>query len=186
MLIFNRFLFFNTFEMWNSQNKTTPGVSVVKNLPANAGDSGDMSLISESRRSPWVGKGNPLLYSCLGRGLCQATIRHTGSQRVEHNWARTHTQQGAQRRSDGNFPLMKTWPKTSSIFKEWSALMLMFWHHDLIIFPVKKWSPTLHSSKQHRHDHSFLLCRKPLQFFSSGEIVYVDANTSGCLARGVL
>ena len=32
---------------------------VVKNLPANAGDTGDM------RRSPGGGNGNPLQYSCL-------------------------------------------------------------------------------------------------------------------------
>ena len=38
------------------------GSSVVKNLPANAGDAG---LISESGRSPGEGNGNPLLYSCL-------------------------------------------------------------------------------------------------------------------------
>ena len=52
-----------------------PGGSVVKNLPANAGDVGS---------SPWVGKipgegnGNPLLYSCLGnpmdRGAWWATV----------------------------------------------------------------------------------------------------------------
>ena len=39
-----------------------PGDSVVKNLPANAGDVG---LISGSVRSPGVGNGNLLLYSCL-------------------------------------------------------------------------------------------------------------------------
>ena len=35
---------------------------VVKNLPASAGDAG---LIPESGRSPGVGSGNPLQYSCL-------------------------------------------------------------------------------------------------------------------------
>ena len=37
-----------------------PGGSVVKNLPANAGDAGS---ISGSRRSPGEVNGNPLLYS---------------------------------------------------------------------------------------------------------------------------
>ena len=37
-------------------------VLVVKNLPANAGDTGS---ISRSGRSPGVGNGNPLQYSCL-------------------------------------------------------------------------------------------------------------------------
>ena len=36
-----------------------------KNPPANAGDSGDTGLISGLRRSPRVGNGNPLQYSCL-------------------------------------------------------------------------------------------------------------------------
>ena len=39
-----------------------PGGSVVKNLPANAGD---VDLISGSGRSPGEGNGNPLQCSCL-------------------------------------------------------------------------------------------------------------------------
>ena len=41
------------------------GHSGIKNLPANAGDTGDSGLISGSGRSPGVGNGNPLQYSCL-------------------------------------------------------------------------------------------------------------------------
>ena len=37
--------------------------SVVKNPPANAGDTGDVSSISG------VGNGNPLQYSCLGNPM---------------------------------------------------------------------------------------------------------------------
>ena len=51
-----------------------PGGSVVKNLPANAGDS---YSISGWGRSPREGNVNPLQYSCLGnpsdRGNWQAT-----------------------------------------------------------------------------------------------------------------
>ena len=59
-----------------------PGGSVVKNPPANAGDSG---LISRSERSPGEGNGNPPQYSCLenptGGGAWQATVpRVTKSQ----------------------------------------------------------------------------------------------------------
>ena len=39
-----------------------PGGAVVKNPPANAGD---MDLIPGSGRSPGIGNGNPLQYSCL-------------------------------------------------------------------------------------------------------------------------
>ena len=52
-----------------------PGGSVVKNLPANAGD---MGLIPRSGRSSGEGHGNPLQYSCQGnhmdRGDWQATV----------------------------------------------------------------------------------------------------------------
>ena len=42
------------------------GGSVVKNLPANAGNAGS---IPQSARSPGEGNGNPLLYSCLGNTM---------------------------------------------------------------------------------------------------------------------
>ena len=42
-----------------------PSGSVVKNLPADAGDSRDAGSIPESGRSPGGGNGNPLQYSCL-------------------------------------------------------------------------------------------------------------------------
>ena len=45
--------------------RETPGGSVVKNLPANAGDTGDSSLIPRLGRSPGGGHGNPLQYSYL-------------------------------------------------------------------------------------------------------------------------
>ena len=43
----------------------TPDGSVVKNLPANAGDSGNVGLIPGSGGSPREGNGTPLQYSCL-------------------------------------------------------------------------------------------------------------------------
>ena len=46
------------------------GGSVVKNMPANAGDSG---LIFGLRRSPRKGNGNPLQYSCLGNPTDRGT-----------------------------------------------------------------------------------------------------------------
>ena len=51
---------------------------MVKNVSANAGDSRDADLIPGSGRSPRVGNGNPLQYSCLGypigRGAWWATV----------------------------------------------------------------------------------------------------------------
>ena len=42
-----------------------PGGTVVKNLPASAGDARDMGSILESGRYPGEGNGKPLQYSCL-------------------------------------------------------------------------------------------------------------------------
>ena len=71
-----------------------PGGSEVKNLPANAGDPG---LIPGSGRSPGVGNGDPLQYSCLenpldreawwatGHGVTEGQTRateHTGTHLV--------------------------------------------------------------------------------------------------------
>ena len=55
-----------------------PGGAVVKNPPGNAGDERDAGLIPGSRRSPGVGNGNLLQYSCpensMDRGALRATI----------------------------------------------------------------------------------------------------------------
>ena len=42
---------------------------MVKNLPANAGDTRDIGLIPGLGRSPAVGNGHPLQYSCLGNSM---------------------------------------------------------------------------------------------------------------------
>ena len=63
-----------------------PRDSVVKNVPANAGDSG---LIPSLERSPREGNGNPLQYSCLrnpiDRSLAGCSPR--GHKRVGHDLA---------------------------------------------------------------------------------------------------
>ena len=50
-----------------------PGGSVVKNLPANAEDTGDGGLIPGLGRSLGEGNGNPLQYSCLGNPMDRGT-----------------------------------------------------------------------------------------------------------------
>ena len=51
---------------------------VVKNQPANAGDTGDVGSIPGSGRSPGEGNSNPLQKSCLenptNRGAWQVTV----------------------------------------------------------------------------------------------------------------
>ena len=46
-----------------------PGGAVVKNLPANAGDTRDTGSIPGSGRSPEEGIGNPFQYSCLENSM---------------------------------------------------------------------------------------------------------------------
>ena len=70
-----------------------PHGSVVKNPPANTGDSGDLGSIPGSRRSPGGGKSNPLHYSCLenliGRGAWRATVHRISKGRTQlSDWAR--------------------------------------------------------------------------------------------------
>ena len=42
---------------------------MVKTLPANAGDTGDVGSIPGSGRYPGIGNGNPLQYSCLENSM---------------------------------------------------------------------------------------------------------------------
>ena len=60
-------------DVWTSQVAL-----VVKYLPANVGDTGDVGSIPGSRRSPEEGHGNPLQCSCLenpmDRGAWRAAV----------------------------------------------------------------------------------------------------------------
>ena len=64
-----------------------PGGSVGKKPDCDAGDAGDMGLISGSGRSPGGGHGNPLQHPCLenprDRGAWRATVQRL--QRVGHD-----------------------------------------------------------------------------------------------------
>ena len=75
--------------------KDFPGGSLVKNLPANAGDARDTSSIPGSRRSPGIGNGNPLQYVCLDnamdRGAWQATVHGITKSQIQLNNRKTAT-----------------------------------------------------------------------------------------------
>ena len=61
------------------------GGSVIKNPPANAGDTGSIPGL---RRSPGRGHDNPLQYSCLGNPMDREDpggLQSVGSQRVGHD-----------------------------------------------------------------------------------------------------
>ena len=62
---------------------------VVKTLPASAGDARDIGLILGLGRSPGVGNGNLLQYSCLEnsvvRGAWQATVHGAAKSQTQLN-----------------------------------------------------------------------------------------------------
>ena len=63
-------------------------VLVVKNPAANAGDTRDSGSIPGSERSPGVGNGNPLQYSCLkkmSRTEEPGGLQSKGSRKVGHD-----------------------------------------------------------------------------------------------------
>ena len=60
---------------------------MVKNLPANAGDTRNAVSVSGAERSPGIGNGNPPQYSCLENSMTEQScgLHSMGSQRVGHN-----------------------------------------------------------------------------------------------------
>ena len=86
------------------------GGSVAKNLPANAGDTGDSDSILGWGRSPREGSGDPLQYSCLenstDRGAWWATV---------HGVAESDTKACTHTHAYSEFPLIL---QLKSMFKE--------------------------------------------------------------------
>ena len=66
------------FDGWYPWLRVSQVAPMEKNLPANAGDTGDVGSTPGSRRSPGGGHCNPLQYSCLDnpqdRGDWQAMV----------------------------------------------------------------------------------------------------------------
>ena len=76
---------------------TFPGGTVVKNLPANAGDARDTGSIPRSGRSPGGGNGNPLQYACLksstdrGPDYCPWSFKELDMAKHTRTCTHTHT-----------------------------------------------------------------------------------------------
>ena len=64
---------------------------MVKNLPVNAGGTGDLGSIPGLGRSPGVGNGNTLWDSCLENSEESVRLEFMRLHRVGHEQAHTHT-----------------------------------------------------------------------------------------------
>ena len=74
-------------KLWRDLGGGFLGGSMVKNLPVNAGDTGDVVSIPGLKRSPGRGNGNPLQYSCLenpkDRKAWQAIVHRVPNSRTQ-------------------------------------------------------------------------------------------------------
>ena len=82
----------SSFDLWLLPHLGFSGGSVVKNLPANARDKGDMGSVPGWGRSPGGGNGNPFRDSCLENPTDGGAWRSTvyGVMRVGHDWVSMH------------------------------------------------------------------------------------------------
>ena len=80
---------------------------MVKNLPANPGDRRDSRSISGLGRSPGVGNGNPLQYSCLenstDRGAWQVIVFGTSKSQTQLS-VHTYTYRVTKKKDTGSMP----------------------------------------------------------------------------------
>ena len=77
----------------NSKDWGFLGGTVVKNPPAKAGNTRDVSSIPKSKKCPGMGNGNPLQYSLPGKLHGQRSLAGYSTwdhKRVKHNWATSH------------------------------------------------------------------------------------------------
>ena len=106
----NTFTFFHIKKSVNkgkySQSWASQVVIVAKNSPDNAGDTRNVGSIPGSRRSPGIGNGNPLQYSCLenpmDREACQATVHGVSK---SQDWATEHALKGSRHLQSSSWSL---------------------------------------------------------------------------------
>ena len=63
---------------------------MVKNLPTSAGNTRDPSSIPGKERSPGIGNGNPLQYSCLENPMDRKAMDHKELDATEQVGTRAH------------------------------------------------------------------------------------------------
>ena len=129
-----------------------------KNVPANIGHEKDTGLIPGSGRSPKVGNSSPLQYICLENSMDRGVwwAQSTGSQRVRHKCAYTHTHTGkfhmpltVAKKKKKKFPFL-SWHRLLLSLPVWWELPLqhtpvtsclqmdLFWMEAISLFPTVK------------------------------------------------
>ena len=86
-----QFVFFLWAINWQMPLRASLMAQLVRNLPANAGDTRDTCSVPGLGRSPGGGNDNLPQYSCLENSMNRGASRSMGSQRVRHDWPHRHT-----------------------------------------------------------------------------------------------
>ena len=106
------------------------GGSVVKNLPASAGELGDMGSIPGWGRSPGGGNGNPLQYSCQEKSHRQRSLAGCGpwGQKESDTTAQTHLteKQSVMQMHSSECPDLGVVFKSANLWSSWPSYSI-FW-----------------------------------------------------------
>ena len=106
--------------LYREQVRASQAALVLKNLPANAGDTRETGSIPGLGRSHGGGHGDPLQYSCLGnpmdRGAWRATVHGVAKNQIQLKRLRSHTHRTSQMRDTQSEFWGETEPQISELF----------------------------------------------------------------------
>ena len=101
---------------------------VVKKPPADAGDIRDAGFILRSGRSPGIGNGNTLQYSCWKTPCTEEPggLQSTGSKRIRHAWASEHTHKKAKAKLDERHSERRH-EREKDVYERWGWVRVVEW-----------------------------------------------------------
>ena len=149
-------------------NWAFPGGAIVKNLPANAGDTWDVGSTLGLKRCPGVGNGKSLQYSCLenptDRRVWQAIVHGVSKSRTRLS-AHTHTHENIENMNIGLFPLA-SW--------HWACSVQSLSH--VRLFPTP-WTAAHHTSLSITNSRSLLKLRSIKPAMPSNHLILRACKT---------
>ena len=98
-----------------------PGGSVVKNLPANAGDTGDNCSIPGLGRSPGGGHGNPLQHSCFPHSWVGKAYLHAMQETWVHFMGQEDPLEKEMKTHSRTFAWRIPWKRSLAGYSPWSC-----------------------------------------------------------------